>query len=425
MRTSALSRARRRRSSVAPGISALLTLASLTACGDSTGPAGQAARLEALSGPDLAGTVGEPMAGPIQVKVKDGRGSPVAGAEVEFIASPGGLVAEETDGSAEPSRLHSQSVAVTTNHEGVAAAIWTLGERAGEQTATARVENLPPVEYRAVASPGPPAALVVAAGDKQLGVTGAELADPLMVRLRDWYGNGVSGESVTWQLSAGAGSLSTQQSQTDESGEASVGLTLGATVGLRSVTASHGDLDPIDFVVVGLSVVAEDAVGDTFSYGISGDVVLPDVVALGAGWDGDALLVGVKFRDVVTPANAAGPNLMGGDLDFDTDLNPETGVISSVDVRRRGDGETGMGVDAYVDMFARANGNFIVFAFDPNFRFVGQVTPTFRGELVHFAIPSSMLGTDSLTMALVVATAFEATDIAPEVGAVPVRRVGN
>ena len=174
-----------------------------------------------------------------------------------------------------------------------------------------------------------------------------------------------------------------------------------------------------------MTVVVEDAVGDTFSYGTSKAFVLPDVVALGAGWGSDTLLIGVTFKDVVTPAHTLGPNFMGGNLDFDTDLNSETGAVSAVDVQRRGGEETGMGVDLYVDMFTRSNGNFIVFAFDPLTRFVGQVTPTFRGNLVYFALPSSMVDTDSMTMALVVATNQEATDIAPEDGAVLVRRVGN
>ena len=425
MSTSALSRARRCRGFIAPGISALLTLASFTACGESTGPAGQAAGLEALSGPDLVGTVGEPLASPIRVKVTDGRGGGVAGAEVEFTASPGGNVETESSGTTENSLLHHQSLAVTTNNEGVAAARWTLGERAGDQTITARVADLPPLEFQAVVQPGPPAALVAAAGDNQLGVTGEELNDPLTVRLRDSYGNGVAGRSVSWQLSAGDGELSAPTSQTDEFGEASVVLALDATVGLRSVTATYEALDPAEFLVMGLGVVVKDEVGDTFSWGRSGFVTLPDVVAFGAGWADTVLLVGVTFNDEVSPANLGGPNLMGGNLDFDTDLNRATGEVSAVDVQRRGGEETGMGVDVYVDMFARSSGNFIVFAFTPNFSFMGQVTPTFRGELVHFEVPQSWLGTDSLSMALVVATAREATDIAPENGAAILRRGGN
>ena len=154
-------------------------------------------------------------------------------------------------------------------------------------------------------------------------------------------------------------------------------------------------------------------------------VVLPDVVAFGAGWADTMLLVVVAFKDEVSPANLGLPNLMGGNLDFDTDLNPETGEVSAVDVQRRGGQETGMGVDVYVDMYARSNGNFVVFAFNPDFNSLGQVTPTFRGELVHFAVPQSLLGTEAMSMALVVATLREATDIAPENGAALLRRGGN
>ena len=423
MSTSALSRARRRRGFITLGISAILAI-SLTACGESVGPTGQVAGLEILSGPDLVGTVGEPMATPIRVKVIDGRGSGVAGAEVEFTASPGGYIETESSNSGNAT-IHHRSLAVATNDEGVAATIWTLGERAGDQTITARVADLPPVEYHAVAQPGPPAALVVAAGDKQLGVVEKDLDNPLTAKLRDTYGNGIPGHSIAWQLSAGTGELSTPMSQTDLSGEASVVLTLDTTVGLRSVTATYEAFDPAEFLAVGLGVVVRDEVGDTFSWGRSGFVTLPDVVAFGAGWADTVLLVGVTFNDEVSPANIGGPNLMGGNLDFDTDLSRATGEVSAIDVQRRSGEETGMGVDVYVDMFARSSGNFVVFAFTPNFSFLGQITPTFRGELVHFEVPQSMLGTDSLSMALVVATAREATDIAPENGAAILRRSGN
>jgi hypothetical protein len=424
MSSSALSRARRRPGFIASGTSAILAIVSFTACGESTGPAGQATELEALTGPDLTGTVGEPLASPIQVKVIDGRGSGVVGAEVEFTASPGGYV-ETVSSNTDNGLLHLQSITVATNSEGIAATIWNLAERAGAQTITARVDDLPPVEFRALAQPGPPAALVAAAGDKQLGLVGEDLESPLTARLRDSYGNGIAGHSILWELSAGDGELSTQTSQTNESGEATVVVALDATVGLRTVTATFEPLDPAEFVVMGLDVVVRDEVGDTFSWGRSGFVTLPDVVAFGAGWADTVLLVGVTFNDEVSPANVGGPNLMGGNLDFDTDLNRATGEVSAIDVQRRGGEETGMGVDVYVDMFARSSGNFIVFAFSPNFNFVGQITPTFRGELVHFEVPQGWLGTDSLSMALVVATAREATDIAPDNGAAILRRGGN
>ncbi len=422
---SALSRARRRGGVIAPGIPVLLTLASLSACGDSTSPADQVAGLEAVSGLDLVGTVAKPLGGPLRVKVIDGRGNGVVGAEVEFIASPGGFVEAASGASAENSALHHQNITVPTGGDGTAAVNWVLGERAGEQTLAVRVSDLPPIEFRATAQPGPPAALVVTGGDNQLGVAGEVLKEPLTVRLRDSYGNGVAGRTVAWQTSASEARLSAPTSQTGENGEASVALTLGQTVGLRSVTAAFEDLDPVEFVSVGLNVVVEDEAGDTFSHGISGFVVLPDVTAFGAGWEGDSLFVGVTFNEEVSPSNIGGPNLMGGNLDFDTDLNAATGEVSSVDVQRRAGEQTGMGVDLYVDMFARTNGDFVVFAFSPGFRFVGRVTPTFRRELVTFVLPPDMIDTDSLRMALVVATAREATDIAPDNGAALLRRSAN
>jgi len=418
MSSSALSRARRRSGSIAPGFLVLLAIASLAACGESTGPAGQAARLEAVPGADLVGTVGEPLDGSVQVKVTDGRGRRVAGVDVEFVASPGGLVA------AEPDQSGSMRTTVATNLEGVAAVVWTLGESAGEQVVTATAGDLPPVEYRAVAQPGPPAALVPVAGDNQLGIVGEGLASALTTRVRDKYGNGIPETAVSWDIVVGEGTLSAQSSRTDESGETSVELTLGPTVGLRSVTVRHGALDPAEFVVIGLSVVAEDAAGDTFSYGTSKAFVLPDIVSLGAGWHGDTLMIGVVFKDLVTPAHTLGPNFMGGNLDFDTDFNSETGEVSAIDVQRRSGEDTGMGVDLYVDMFTRSNGNFVMFAFDPLARFVGWVTPTFRDKLVYFSLPS-MVDADSITMALVVATNQEATDIAPNDGAIVVRRPSN
>jgi hypothetical protein len=399
---------------------AILVTMPVGACSDSTGPAGRAARIENLETSALVGTAGEELAEPLSVRVSDGRGRFLAGAEVEFLASPEGGAMRATDPAVSDSVNRSthagRGIVVTTDSLGVARAIWELGYKAGPQTATAIVPDLSPLEMAAIARPGPPARLEVAGGHGQIGLAGEMLREPLVARLSDQFGNRVPDAVVDWEVVAGAGELPSDPSRTDASGEASARITLGPDVQLHTVRASYGTLEPVEFVALGVSALGWDDAGDTFSDGISGDVVLPDVVGLGAGWDGDDLVVGMMFNEPMSVAASGLPNRFGGLLDIDTDLNESTGVRSTLDINRPGEGSTGMGVDLFVDLRGTSSGQYVIRY--PSYGPLGLTTPIFHGRLVMFSLPGDVVGEGPLRMGVVVATHREPTDIAPNDGAV-------
>ena len=302
-------------------------------------------------------------------------------------------------------------VQVTSGVDGGASVLWTLGPTAGEQTVTASVQGVDPVEFSATAEPGPPVAVVVAGGDGQIGPPDGTLSAPLVASVVDQYRNPLSGQTVDWSVSAGGGRLSSSSGRTDGSGTTSTTLTLGSTLGFNTVTASSTALGPSDFHALALTTVWDDAVGDTFSDGLSADRVLPDLAHVGVAWDADTLIVGLSFADSVVSTQLGGRNAMGGVVDFDVDMDSLTGIESLADRFRPGSGSTGMGVDVVLDMFADPSGEFLIF--NDRQQTLGSTAAEFRGRLVAMRVPSAIIGSGPLAIAVTAGTAAEPTDIAP------------
>ena len=72
-------------------------------------------------------------------------------------------------------------------------------------------------------------------GDEQEATSNAELADPLVVEVRDQNGDLFEGARVTFAVTAGDGTLSTSTATTDARGRASTTLTLGEELGAYMV----------------------------------------------------------------------------------------------------------------------------------------------------------------------------------------------
>ncbi len=75
--------------------------------------------------------------------------------------------------------------------------------------------------------------MVPVSGDGQNGTVGQQLPEPLVVRIDDQSGNPMSGVSVSFQVVAGGGTLSSGSATTDASGRANVNWTLGTTAGTQ------------------------------------------------------------------------------------------------------------------------------------------------------------------------------------------------
>ena len=176
---------------------------------------GGATRIEAVSGDDQTAPVGTALGDSLVVRALDAFGNPVAGVGVEW---------EADQGSVDPG-------SVTTGSDGRAATYRILGSAAGSQTATASSSGLAgsPVTFTSHAAPGSADELVRVSGNGQSAPPGAELPDPVVVRLVDSEGNGVPDRPVSWVVGAGGGHVESSNSNTNGNGEASTRWTLGSS----------------------------------------------------------------------------------------------------------------------------------------------------------------------------------------------------
>jgi len=89
--------------------------------------------------------------------------------------------------------------------------------------------------------PGPAASVAVVSGDAQSALAGTAVPAALTAQVRDQFGNGISGRSVTFAVSAGGGSITPSTGVTDASGNASAtAWTLGKSAALQSVNVTSG-----------------------------------------------------------------------------------------------------------------------------------------------------------------------------------------
>jgi alpha-tubulin suppressor-like RCC1 family protein len=100
-------------------------------------------------------------------------------------------------------------------------------------------------------SAGVPTSIVVVSGDGQAGQIGTALAQDFVARVDDNGGNPVTGVTVTWAVATGGGTITPTSDQTDASGLSNARLTLGATVGANSATATVGGVGSITFNATG------------------------------------------------------------------------------------------------------------------------------------------------------------------------------
>jgi plastocyanin len=191
--------------------------------------------MTSTSGNAQNGTVGLPLANPLQVIVTED-GQPSAGVTVTWATTaPGGAMSPPSG---------------PTNADGVASSTWTVGTAAGGQTAQATVAGAAgsPVTFTATAAAGAAASIAKEpGGDGQTAEVGTQLALPLQARVTDEHGNGVGGTTVGW--GATGGTVSSAAVPTAETGLSSVTVTAGGTAGPITITAEAAGLagSPLTF----------------------------------------------------------------------------------------------------------------------------------------------------------------------------------
>ncbi len=213
----------------------------VTGCGGGGGdnggtppPTTAIAKASTNSGDAQTGTVGQSLAGALNVVVTED-GTPSAGETVAWSTTAAG-------GSVDPA-------SATTDASGIASTDWTLGTVSGAQTATATLTGATgsPVTFTATAAAGAAVTLAKAGGDAQTGEINTPLPLPVQARVTDQFGNSVGGTDVNWSSTGAAVSAPTVPSEL--TGISQVTVTLGGTAGPITITAASGSLtgSPLTF----------------------------------------------------------------------------------------------------------------------------------------------------------------------------------
>lgn len=195
--------------------------------------AGPAANVTANSAVTQTAVVNTAVAAAPSVLVTDANAVPVPGVTVNFTVVAGnGTVVGGTK---------------VTNASGVATVTsWTLPQTVGSNTLTATVAGLTPVTFTATGLAGAPATVAKVSGDAQTGAAAAPLTLPLIVSVKDAFGNNVTGATVNW-ATTGGGSLAPASGPTGGTGQAQTTWTLGPTAPTQTATATVGALTPASF----------------------------------------------------------------------------------------------------------------------------------------------------------------------------------
>ena len=179
--------------------------------------------LRIISGDKQSGAPGQTLE-PFVVEVRDQNGDPVSGLFVTFIHDGGSL----------------STILDVTGSNGQAETTLTLGSEVGTTTVTVHAGRASVTFKVTVALP--PTMLMKVSGDNQSGHTGAALAHPFVVEVRDTNGDPVAGAIVTFTVTGGGGSVNPETRRTNARGRASTRLTLGDNPGTNTVRVSVGGL---------------------------------------------------------------------------------------------------------------------------------------------------------------------------------------
>lgn len=217
---------------------------SLTCGGVTPPPDGNV--IDMAAGNQQTAPVGQPLADPLVVAVRDAGGDPVQGVSVSWSAQGGGSVSSST---------------VTTGSDGRASVTRVLGPTPGAQGTTASVSGATgsPVTFVATATDGPqlPATIEIATNPPVSALT-KEVFDPVVqpeVVVKGASGTPIPGVQVTAALASGGGTLEgSKTATTNSSGVAKFGdlgiagtgdHTLLFTAGPATVTSSPVTLSPL------------------------------------------------------------------------------------------------------------------------------------------------------------------------------------
>ncbi len=184
------------------------------------------ASLASWSGNNQSAPVTTALPNPLVLKVKDSLGNGVPGVQVSYTDSGSG-------GSFSPNPA-------TTNSTGLASVTYTTSKTAGalHGKILASVPGLASLIFFETVTSGPAANIAATSGNGQSTPPGTQLAQPVVAKVTDKYGNAVSGVAVTFSDAGAGGIFSTNPVSTNSSGVASVAYTTSANAGTVNIQAA-------------------------------------------------------------------------------------------------------------------------------------------------------------------------------------------
>lgn len=167
-----------------------------------------------------------------------------------------------------------------------------------------------------------------------------------------------------------------------------------------------------------VKATSQDPTGDFFP-GSEGTAI--DLTGLSAEAMNDQLVITLSFSGTISEAGSGAQDAMNGFVDIDVDQNGATGDFPWTDLLRGDGNRSGLGNEAYVDLFTFDSEAGTVEVFDdPNETLIGMADATLVSpRQLEIKIPAAMLGGDtSVSVAALVGNLDNPTDAAPNQGSV-------
>lgn len=287
--------------------------------------------ISVVSGSDQGAQVGAPFLKPLVVQVQDTDSAPVpvAGATVTYTAPTFGASAVV-------------SPAPPTNASGQTQATATANDIAGSYNVTAMAGFAATTTFY-LTNTGDPAIAAVG-GTPQNTAVNTAFPLQLQAKVTDAFGNGISGQSVTFVVSPGvtgaSGTLTSPATvPTNSSGIATASITANGTAGTFQVTAGAPGVGQTNFVLTNIgSPTAILAVsGSGQSAGVGQPFAAP-LVAKVTDSAGDPIS-GVTVTFTINPMNGSGATFTGG-LTSATAITTSGGTATSPALTSSGTGGT-------------------------------------------------------------------------------------
>ncbi len=188
--------------------------------------------LALLGGNGQSATVGTALSQPLTVQAIDSQGNGNPGVSVTFTANLGG-------GTFNPPTAITDSTGTATTRYTVPTKMGTINVTASSTSTTPAYRN---VLLSVTATAGPAAVIAKSGGVGQSGTAGTTLPQPLLVYLRDAYGNGLVGQQISFNDNGAGGTFSANTLTTGAAGVASVNYTLPRKSGYILITISSGGI---------------------------------------------------------------------------------------------------------------------------------------------------------------------------------------